>query len=284
MTAKTPGQVNYEAFQAARYPGVPGGGWSHPAAAKARPAWEKSAQAVIGHAELTHDEDLKRERDELRLQLAELRAERDRYRERFDEFGRVKIRLSALVASLDETVTRCQNTDSEFDMGAAHSASVDARQIRQILDDTALGTTPEPELTVTADVHVDWHMTPDEWGQLSGVLASHGGVPYIAQLIADGKLPADAAPPAIVHFYGELSEADVAELREEFSKAVRTGRPRLLTEPVSELAAAMAETREVRAVAAEVLDMAEGQIEGRTHIRLAEIAEWRKRAGIGADR
>lgn len=67
------------------------------------------------------------------------------------------------------------------------------------------------------------------------------------RLIKEGKLPADAAPPAIIHFDGELSDADVAQLRENFAKAVRTERPRLLDEPAPELAAAMAETRHLRA-------------------------------------
>lgn len=69
MSAKTPGQLNYEAFQAARWPHDPGTGWTHPAAAKARPAWEAAAQAVLNDAF-----------PGLRREIAELRAERDGYR------------------------------------------------------------------------------------------------------------------------------------------------------------------------------------------------------------
>jgi hypothetical protein len=39
------------------------------------------------------------------------------------------------------------------------------------------------------DVHIDWHMTPEEWAQLSGALATHAKLPYIAELIAEGKIP-----------------------------------------------------------------------------------------------
>lgn len=62
---------------------------------------------------------------------------------RADEFARVKVRLSALVASLDETVERGTHAE-EFDQGAAHASAVTARQMREILNDTALGVTPGP--------------------------------------------------------------------------------------------------------------------------------------------
>jgi hypothetical protein len=39
------------------------------------------------------------------------------------------------------------------------------------------------------DVHVDWHMTPGEWSQLHSVLLRYSDVPYIARLIAEGKVP-----------------------------------------------------------------------------------------------
>jgi hypothetical protein len=61
---------------------------------------------------------------------------------RADEFARVKVRLSALVASLDGTVERSGTSDEEFDRGAAHASAVTARQLREILNDTALGITP----------------------------------------------------------------------------------------------------------------------------------------------
>lgn len=63
---------------------------------------------------------------------------------RADEFARVKVRLSALVTSLDETVTRGGTSAEEFDQGAGHASAVTARQLREILNDTALGTTPQP--------------------------------------------------------------------------------------------------------------------------------------------
>jgi hypothetical protein len=63
---------------------------------------------------------------------------------RADEFARVKVRLSALVASLDETVCRTPTSECGFDQGAAHASAVTARQLREILNDTALGTTPQP--------------------------------------------------------------------------------------------------------------------------------------------
>lgn len=42
--------------------------------------------------------------------------------------------------------------------------------------------TREPE------VHVDWRMTPAEWQELAGALASSHG-PYLSRLRAEGKLP-----------------------------------------------------------------------------------------------
>lgn len=47
---------------------------------------------------------------------------------------------------------------------------------------------PAPELP-DDDVHVDWHMTPQEWGSLCFVLGQHADTPYIARLIEAGKLP-----------------------------------------------------------------------------------------------
>jgi hypothetical protein len=38
---------------------------------------------------------------------------------------------------------------------------------------------------------------------------------------------------------------------------------------------------EARSLIAEILGMAEGQLDGRTHIRRGEITEWRERAGFG---
>jgi hypothetical protein len=46
----TLGQIGYETFQAARWPNDPGTGWDHPAAAKARPAWEAAGATVGAHA------------------------------------------------------------------------------------------------------------------------------------------------------------------------------------------------------------------------------------------
>jgi hypothetical protein len=46
----------------------------------------------------------------------------------------------------------------------------------------------QPEESVP-DVHVDWHMTPQEWDQLNAVLWRSRHVPYIARLVAEGKVP-----------------------------------------------------------------------------------------------
>ncbi|MGH6656399.1 MAG: hypothetical protein ACRDVE_14490 [Actinocrinis sp.] len=62
---------------------------------------------------------------------------------RTDEFARVKVRLCALVDSLDKSVDLGRHGE-EFDQGAAHASAVTARQLREILDDTALGRTPQP--------------------------------------------------------------------------------------------------------------------------------------------
>lgn len=52
VTARTPGQVAYEAFGAARWPGDPGmvTAWTHPAVDAARASWEAGAQAVLNDA------------------------------------------------------------------------------------------------------------------------------------------------------------------------------------------------------------------------------------------
>jgi hypothetical protein len=62
---------------------------------------------------------------------------------RADEFARVKVKLCALIASLDETVEHGVHAE-EFDQGAAHASAVTVRQLRAILDETALGA-PEPQ-------------------------------------------------------------------------------------------------------------------------------------------
>jgi hypothetical protein len=38
------------------------------------------------------------------------------------------------------------------------------------------------------DIHVDWHMTPDEWQELKSVLLQHKDVTYIKALIDAGKI------------------------------------------------------------------------------------------------
>ena len=68
---------------------------------------------------------------------------------RADEFARVKVRLSALIASMEDTVRPrpddlYDSMSREFDDGAVHATAVTLRQLRVILDDTALGTTPKP--------------------------------------------------------------------------------------------------------------------------------------------
>ena len=47
----TPGQVNFEAFQAARWPGADPVPYWHPAMGRSREAWEKAAAEVLGWAE-----------------------------------------------------------------------------------------------------------------------------------------------------------------------------------------------------------------------------------------
>jgi hypothetical protein len=39
-----------------------------------------------------------------------------------------------------------------------------------------------------ADVHVDWHMTPEEWAQLQEVLLHNQQLPYIQRLVTEGKI------------------------------------------------------------------------------------------------
>lgn len=48
-------------------------------------------------------------------------------------------------------------------------------------------------MTETPDVHVDWHMTPDEWEELRGILLRNTGYEYIGRLEAEGKLGAGVA-------------------------------------------------------------------------------------------
>lgn len=100
---------------------------------------------------------------------------------RADEFARVKVRLSALVASLDETVNRGGADAGEFDRGAAHASAVTARQIREILNDTALGTTPKPGPCPGCESLRRQHAeTCGEVGMLAGILTGirDGDHPY----------------------------------------------------------------------------------------------------------
>lgn len=47
-----------------------------------------------------------------------------------------------------------------------------------------------PASTGSDDVHVDWHMTRDEWRQLSTALREQAWkTPYIVRLITAGKVP-----------------------------------------------------------------------------------------------
>lgn len=39
------------------------------------------------------------------------------------------------------------------------------------------------------DVHVDWHMTYDEWAELVSVLSQHTDMSYIKSLFKAGKIP-----------------------------------------------------------------------------------------------
>lgn len=57
---------------------------------------------------------------------------------RADEFARVKVKLCQLIVSLDETTKRGGASAEEFDQGAGHASAVTARQLRAILDETAV--------------------------------------------------------------------------------------------------------------------------------------------------
>ena len=119
-----------------------------------------------------------------------------------------------------------------------------------------------------------------------------GGVPWCD--LPAGLRPAwdaaaraaiEAAPGVIVHVDRELSETDVAELREKFAAAVRSGHQRVLAEPAPELAAAMTESRALRALVAEILDAFVSTTHG-LHpavVREKQIAQWRERAGLTRD-
>lgn len=73
---------------------------------------------------------------------------------RADEFARMKVKLSALVASMEDTVrprpdAPYDDISREFDDGAVHATVVTLRQLRAILDETALTAgvpQPAPEL------------------------------------------------------------------------------------------------------------------------------------------
>jgi len=140
---------------------------------------------------------------------------------RADEFARVKVRLCALVASLDETVSRGTHAE-EFDQGAAHASAVTARQLRVILDETALGVTPQaaPDLEAafangmrvrtgpcTVDAHDREHFqvrTNGHW--LCGHLLA-------SVLIAQGIADAPPAQPVVATTASRLGYA-LAALRE----------------------------------------------------------------------
>ncbi len=69
---------------------------------------------------------------------------------RADEFARMKVKLSALIASMEDTVRPrpddlYDSMSREFDDGAVHVTAVTLRQLRAILDETALGVPAEPK-------------------------------------------------------------------------------------------------------------------------------------------
>lgn len=126
MNGATPGQAAYDAAyqaQADGLIGLPSVAWED-LDDIARSSWDDIAMAAGTAAQ----------QPQPASGVAKLRS---------DEFARVKVRLSALVASLDETVEHGSHAE-EFDQGAAHASAVTARQIREILNDTALGVTPQP--------------------------------------------------------------------------------------------------------------------------------------------
>jgi hypothetical protein len=142
VTAATPGQAVYEVWRAAVPEivcNVPAGKWED------LPGTVRGGfDAIAAQQPQPAPGDVREQLDAMKTVLQETSRESSQRGARADEFARVKVRLCALVASLDDTVERCRNTDSEFDMGAAHASAVTARQLREILTDTALGVTPQP--------------------------------------------------------------------------------------------------------------------------------------------
>lgn len=143
---------------------------------------------------------------------------------------------------------------------AAHVASPDAD-----------GSGGAAEITrLRDDVHVDWHMTPAEWDELRGVLIRNTGYEYIGRLEAAGALkrplssrgrtaiepkPAPElaqvlSSPAELARWVEASHGDHPEWVDELRALLPA-----TEQPAPELAAAMAETREVRNVLARALGL-----------------------------
>lgn len=73
---------------------------------------------------------------------------------------------------------------------AALQRNLDAsRRYREIAEGLPPGTLA-PQADGSPDVHVDWHMTPAEWAELREALLRNPDGPYIARLIAEGKVGA----------------------------------------------------------------------------------------------
>jgi hypothetical protein len=194
---------------------------------------------------------------------------------RADEFARVKVRLCALVASLDETVERgTQPPQLQFDQGAAHASAVTARQLREILTDTALGVTPQPapgpdgQQRYIDDLH---DLIRDMFGEYGSELvdyADRAGQLHVCD--TDGQPLASGLPPEDDDPFGV--------------PVVRTGKPEIRTitaQPAPELADAKRELREVRQVLTEVLAaIGAGEFVAVASAHLNKLSRWHKSGGI----
>jgi len=183
---------------------------------------------------------------------------------RSDEFARVKVRLSALVASLDETVSRAPTSECGFDQGAAHASAVTARQLRAILNDTALGRTPQaaPELaSVTAErdrFRIALERIADGSRNRDGMMGCAGRA--LAGAARSGPQPVPDVTPAFEMGRAfEQAQALGEPLSACWEAAYQTawehwiGRPAAEPQPAPELAEAMRETasKELAAAMAE---------------------------------
>jgi hypothetical protein len=105
---------------------------------------------------------------------------------------RIGATIAAVARAAERDRVRATVTAASFTLfrpgnGPAHGQSLEVVPLAELL--AVLGGLAADESPDSGpDVHIGWHMTPDEWLQLRAVLRSRADVPYIRRLQTEGAL------------------------------------------------------------------------------------------------